>query len=213
MTSKKNNSIVPLAALITLLCFAACTPSIIKEPKSYMEYLADPSNGLVKERTVAGIKYKVKYLPSEYLVYKTLGSVKFSKAQRDSVLKQYDNSVSFLLNIGPAENESFDITRVGVADYEEFMERIERMSFESQEWITVRSNNKEYKPGIARMENINALEKSRNIIVVFSTEKNTGNDIRKDDMCFTYNDELFNTGTNKFIFKKSDIEKLPEFEF
>ncbi|MEO6302755.1 MAG: hypothetical protein ABIP51_06250, partial [Bacteroidia bacterium] len=72
---------------------------------------------------------------------------------------------------------------------------------------------KEYKPSIVRMENLNALERSRNFIVVFSSESNSPNDLRKNDMLFVYNDELFNTGVNNFIFKAEQINSIPKFKF
>jgi hypothetical protein len=197
-----------------LLLLISCKPSEIKDSKAYFSYLANPENGLVKEKTVAGVKYKLKYLPQDYLAYTTLfKNTNNTSKEKDSVIKLYDNSVTFMLTVGPDENENFDITRLGVSDYKEFAERIEALSFHLQESINLNVNNNTYKPVIARMENINALEKSRNFMIVFNSEKNTQKDLRNSEMCFSYHDQLFNTGTNKFIFKTSDIKAIPVFKF
>ncbi len=136
-----------------------------------------------------------------------------TQTQKDSIIKSFNNSVTFILNIGPAEGENFDITQLGVANYQEFAQRIEQMAFKANEWINLKVGDTEHKPSIVRLENINALEHSRNFIVVFSSEKNSEKDLRKKDMCFIYNDEMFNTGVNKFVFNSSDINNIPQFVF
>lgn len=201
-----------LFSLLAVLGFSGCQPSEIKNPKDYFVYLSDPKNGLIKEKSIAGITYRIKYLPTEYLAYNASRNMICSANTRDSLIKSYDNSLTFLVNIGPAKEEDFDITRVGVSNYEEFAQRIEEMAFNAQEWMFLKSGDKEYKPLIVRMENINAQDNSRNFMVVFSATSGT-NQLRKNDLCFSYQDELFNTGTNKFIFKSKDISALPEFKF
>jgi hypothetical protein len=199
-------------AFLLILC--GCGTNTVSDKKEYLSYLANPENGLIKEKNVAGIKYKLKYLPEDYQVFNTMKvSEKLNERQIDSVRKAYANSVTFLLNIGPDENENFDITRVGISTYEEFADRIEQMAFGAQEWISIKIKDKEYHPDIVKLENINALEKSRNFIVVFSSEKNSEKDLRKNDMCFQYSDEMFDTGVNKFVFRAEDIGSIPEFKF
>jgi hypothetical protein len=195
-----------------VLC--SCRPKTISDPKVYLSYLADKSNGLSKEKTIAGITFKVKYLPAAYLAYNLIKEeAGISAGRKDSILRTYDNSVTFLLNIGPANGEAFDITRVGLNSYAEFAQRLEQMAFDAQNWISVGTDSAEQKPVIVRLENINALENSRNFIVVFNSEKDTKKDLRKTDLCFMYHDELFTTGTSKFIFKADDIQALPTFKF
>lgn len=204
--------------LITLAGFilitSSCQQHVISDKKQYFNYLSDPINGLVKEKSTGNIKIKVKYLTSDYLAFNTVNaSAETSYKTKDSVKKMYDNSITFLLNIGPADNESFDITRLGVDSYEDFAKRIEDMAFGASEWMSLTSNNVEYKPVITKLESVNAIENSRNFIVVFNSEKNTKQDLRNHDLCFTYADEIFHSGINKFIFKTSDLNRLPEFNF
>lgn len=210
-----NNKYMHLLLLLSFgMGLLSCRQGSISEPKEYLSYLADPENGLVKEKSVAGMKIKVKYLPEDYLVYNMVKEVPNLKdSYRDSIAGTYKHSLTFMINIGPDENEEFDVTRVGVENYQEFAERIEEMSFNAQNWISVNVDNREYHPVIARLENINALEKSRNFIVVFNSTKGSSNDLAKNDICLSYDDELFNTGMSKFIFKAEDLKKLPAFTF
>lgn len=212
MTSQKIVffSLVLLSALIAGSCG---TRERTYAYRAYMEYLADPENGLCKEKSIAGLKYKVKYLPGQYLAYNTLKNTVWDEKQRDSLIKIYSNSLCFLINIGPAEGESFDITRLGVSDYETFAERIEKMAFDAPEWIGLRVNQKIFAPSIVRLENINALERSRNFVVVFANKDGSIGELLNNDLCLSYTDELFHTGINNFLFEAKHFRQLPELKF
>lgn len=201
----KSKAIIFL--VLSVLC--ACKPSVL-DYKSYMAYLANKDNGLTKENAAAGIKLKVKYLPLDYQVYNAIKSLDAgSKETESSIRKSYENSLTFLFTLGPDDDESFSITRLGVKNYEEFAQRIETMSFGMKEFITLRVKDKEYKPDLAQMESINSLEQSKSIIVVFNAVDSTGAKIMNDDLTFVYSDEIFNTGISRFDFKLADIKGLP----
>jgi hypothetical protein len=191
----------------------ACHPSVIYEPRRYVNYLMDPDNGLIKEKSIAGVKIRVRYLPSEYIAYTILKGKPGSQAFKDSVRSVYENSVTFLMTIGPDDTESFDITRVGISNYGEYTDRMEEMLFYMQQRIQLLSQDSAHRPSITRMENINAQANSRDFIVVFGSDRQSESDLRKNDMCFIYNDELFDTGINKFLFRERNIRALPEFKF
>lgn len=201
--------------LLAAVAMAGCRPKQIDSAQHYYAWLADPENGLVKEKSVAGVHYRIKYLPTEYLAYTALaGKSQASATERDSVLKQYAHSMTFLLNIGPDKGEEFDVTRVEVKDYEDFMERVDQLAFHMQDWISLENNGREQRPALARMENLNAPERSRNFIVVFDVAPGAAaaGDPSKE-LCFTYHDGIFNTGTNKFLFDKDDLNDIPQFNF
>lgn len=204
------------ALLCAAICLmpAGCQRVTALPPQAYLAYLADPDHGLVKECTVAGIRYRVKYLPTDYLAFnQTDKSARIPAGIKDSLRRDFENSLTFLLNISPSEAESPDITRLGVSNYQQFAARLEEMVFHAQEWLSLNAEGEVLQPAITRMENINAMEKSRNFIVVFSSEAGGDKDLRKKDLCLTYRDELFDTGTNKFLFKKTDLQALPALEF
>lgn len=202
-------------SILALFSLTRCGPKVITDYRAYLKYLADKENGLVKEKTVAGITYRLKHLPSEYILYSSISDInQKSKHQKDSLRRVNANSVTFLLNVG-LENTTLktDITRLDVSSYSEFANRIEKMAFKAQEWIKLKVKDKEFSPSIVRLETLNSVETSRNFLVVFNAEKNTPYEILKNDICFIYEDELFDTGVNKFLFNKSDFENFPLFVF
>tara|TARA_R110000782_G_scaffold5853_3_gene20219 strand:+ start:4891 stop:5442 length:552 start_codon:yes stop_codon:yes gene_type:complete len=179
-----------------------------------MEYLAEKDNGLVKEKSIGGIQLKVKYLPNDYLVYNDIKQNKQkTKGLVDSVKLTYANSITFMMVIGPDKNESFDITRVGVDNYEEFAQRIEEINFNMMQYVKLQVNNEEYSPELYQMESTYGLEQSRKFLFVFKAKDEKSNTILKDDFQFVYADEMFNTGINKFQFKHSDVNAIPQFNF
>lgn len=208
-----KKTVIKYTSLILVILCIGCNPKYMEDPKSYIAFLNDPKNGLVKEKTIAGIKFKLRYIPTGLTAYNQLKNLQASEMIKDSIKKSYDNSLTFILNIGPADDEKFDITRVDISNYRQFADRIEQLSFQTQEYISLSCGDSLYKPSITKIENINAPENGRNFIVVFDSEKNTAKDLRKHDLCFIYKDEMFSTGVNKFMFTASDINAVPELKF
>jgi len=203
-----------LYALMAIASFISCSKTVISDKKEYLSYLANPENGLTIEKVVTGLKMKIRYMPEDYLVYNNVKEmVNCTSRYKDSIAETYHHSLTFMVNIGPDENENFDLTRLGISSYGEFAERIEEMTFNSQNWFALTSGGKLYTPVLTKMENVNALEKSRDFIVVFNSTLNSPNDITKNDMIFIYTDDLFHTGVHKFQFNTEDIKKLPKFKF
>jgi hypothetical protein len=209
-----KNNLKLIQLLVLLLLLSACRKSVL-DHKEYMKFMADKNNGLVKEASAGGVKVKVKHLPLDYLVYNAVKSndTMVSEEQVADIKKSYESSITFMLTLGPDDNESFHITRVGISSYEEFAERIETMSFHMKDYITLKIGDKEYKPDLTQMESINSPERSKSIIVVFKSVDEAGKSIVTDDLVFIYNDELFFTGINKFKFLRSDLVDLPELKF
>lgn len=210
---KVGISIKQLMSVLLMVVCCSCNNSISNH-KAYMIYMADKGNGLIKDKSIGGIKLRVKYLPVDYLVYNSIENIESARVTMiDSIKKSFNNSITFMLTIGPDENESFDITKVGVSDYKQFAQRVEEMSFNMAEYITLTIKDKEYKPDLAQMENINGPEQSRNIILVFKAKDENNKEVMTDDMYFTFNDELFATGINKFKFQMDDILSVPKLKY
>lgn len=202
MKKSFNNILLILVASVLFNCSNKRSFNDVTE---LTKYINNTDNGLFKEKTIGVVNYKLKYLPTEYLVHKQLNTNSKSSLI-DSLNKEYKNSITFLLSIGPSDDQSFDITKYGVSNYQEFAALIEKMCFRANELIYIQDQSgKEHKPAIVQMENINALEKHRNLMVVFHNDSYFA-----DDFSFVFNDELFSTGINKFLFRSKDINDVPK---
>jgi hypothetical protein len=205
----KNRVIV----FLVIFAITSCRKSSL-DYTSYMNYLADKKNGLVKENAVNGVKVRVKYLPEAYLVYNAVkSSIEAKDTNQTEIANSYANSLTFMLTIGPDEGQQFNITRLNINSYEEFAERIQVMSFEMGSYLKLKIKEKEYSPELVQLETINGPERSKNFIVVFKALDESGKKMMTDDLYFVYEDELFYTGTSKFKFRLSDIESLPQLAY
>jgi len=208
-----ENKLRYILLIVVTIAIGGCKKSI-NNFSDYMKYMSEEENGLVKKKSVGGIQMMVKYLPNDYLVYNELKNDQILTAGKiDSVRKTYANSITFMMVIGPSKDESFDITRVGVADYEEFAQRLEQMNFSMGQFVNLKIGETTYIPELAQMESTYGLEQNRKILFVFNAVNDAGNKILMDDVQFVYVDELFNIGINKFKFSKEDLTDLPAFKF
>jgi len=209
-----NNRIGKKIILFSVFTMLLACNNSTTDFKEYLHYLSNKENGLIKEKTVSGINLKVKYLPTNYLVYNELkNEVNPTIEVIEETKNEYKNSVTFMMILGPDKGESFDITRVSISNYQEFAQRIEKMNFSMTDFVKLRINEQEYTPELAQMESTYGLEQHRKILFVFKAIDAEGNKILTEDVQFVYNDELFHTGTNKFKFKLNDIQEIPELQF
>ncbi len=202
--NKLNTTYRFTAITFLLFVFTECNHSI-DNYKEYVQYIGAEENGVNKIKTTSGLKIGVKYLPKDYLVHRELKQSK--ELDKDHLYKAYEHSLTFMFTFSPDEGKAFDVTKVGVSNYDEFAERIENMNFNFSQYITLETEETEIIPELTQMESIYGLENKRNIILVFNK-----NEI-KDDIKIVYKDELFGTGTHKFLFKKEDLLSIPKFVF
>ena len=177
--------------------------------EDYVKYIKDPEHGLAKNKTTNGIAMRVIHLPVDYQAYNELKMHKgeLVKSEIDSVKNTYASSFAFLMTIGPDEDEATDITKLGVANWEEFNQRIMEMSFNMGSMVKLKTGKSELVPEIAQLERTYGLRKSSDLLFVFNTAdlKWSGN----ENFDFVFSDELFFTGITKFRFDINDISKIP----
>jgi len=185
----------------------SCKEEIRTEAQLH-KWINNPENGLLQSKTVGGIKITAKYLPAQYLAFMEIKDItKPTSKQKDSILSQYSKSLTFLLNISPA-NQSLDIMKAGVANMEEFKERVAEMNFGISEYISLKTEKDEFSPTLLNLENVYGLKDDRNIYLVFANQTKGQNIFSSSNYDLTFQDNIFNSGISHFIFKKKDIDKL-----
>jgi hypothetical protein len=202
--------------MLFLLVLFACNTTTVNTYEEYLAWLNDSENGLTMDKKAGGIIIKVKHLPSNYLAYQDLlHQSQVNKDIVDSLINNYDKSLTFLLNIGVDGNtKKGDVMYHDVKNYEEYKKKLYNMNFDIEKNISLTINEKEYFPVLAHLENVYGLTESRNIMVVFVPEtENEQSFYDAKEIAFTYDDELFNTGISHFVFKRKNINNIPSFIF
>lgn len=193
------------------MSFWACKPSI-NSYADYLKYLNDDDNGLIKSYSKNGLKTNMKYLPEEYLIVKELHH-EGEGVSEDLVKKlktQYKSSITFLMTFRPEKGEDYDVTKIGVFNYEEFGERIMKLTFSLKEQLTLISNGEEYKPVLTQFEEIFGLRNDRNVLIVFNLSETERKDFYNNDFTIKYFDDVFQLGEANFDFNHQDILEIPK---
>ncbi len=209
--------ITNLISCLCLFLLFSCGKKEIKEPLEYTKWLADPENNLVQTRYINGIKISVKYLPPEYLAYiECKDKENVNKLVKDSLVRYYEESKTFVLNIGPDERKgqpSGDIMMSNISHYQDYKGRNFTMNFEMQDYISLEIPGASYAPVLCNLENVYGLDKSRNIFVVFADKEKKGKLNVSKELDFVFDDEIFGTGRSHFVFNKKDLNDIPHFIF
>lgn len=197
-----------------MLLASACNQSFKSEQEFY-KWLNDHDNGLITTRTTGSIKISVKYLAPEFLAYRELKQTNnYTRELKDSIVNVYKNSLTFLLAIGPDESkEDFDIMTTGVENIVEFNERVKKLNFEIGQFITLKTENGEYKPVLSTLENVYGLTNKRNIYIVFAPNEESKKLLCAQKLDLVFEDDIFLTGINHFKFDKKKLDNIPHINF
>ncbi len=214
MTIKFIYRVLILLCVLTLGCK---NNNEVHSLEDFVKWLNNQENGLCITKYINGLEIKVKYLPSVYLSYKDLSDKKMiNKHEVDSLMEYYNKSMTFLMTIGPDEREEkgSDVMFKGVKDYKEYKKRICDLNFEIENYVSINTKENTYKPVLMNLENIYGLENSRSMTFVFAPIEKGQTDIyTSEDIDFIFNDDFLGTGTNHFLFKRKDVNNIPEFIF
>lgn len=193
-------------------CFFSCDKSI-DNIKDYYKYINTPSNGLVKTKSIGAISFSMKYLPSDFYVYKTM--IKFPDVSRDSIRKEYSSSLNFVLKVAPSKESEikFDVMTETVNSLTEFQEQALTVNFELQKFIYLKIGNQQIKPVLVETENVYGLAQHRLINIVFAKDEFEELWNNEDKIDLVFNDEIYGTGKHHFLFQKSDFINVPKLEY
>ncbi len=198
--------------LVMILLVSSCGKQELTVSEFYTWH-EDEGNGYHHVKRVGDLEFDIKYLPAEYLAYQELQEEgQWTEQQMDSIMQFYENNLAFLLTIGPADDakEMFDITKVGVLNYEEFDERARNLNFGMKEHLTLAANGREWKAVLCEMENVYGLSYHRTFNIVFSPAEDLNELKELKKFKFTIDDEIFNSGKNSFAFNMENLVPVPK---
>jgi len=92
----------------------------------------------------------------------------------------------------------------------EYNERVYQLNFNLKEYLTLVAGGKRFHPVLTKLENIYGLDKRRKAMVVFSPERDSAELKNHEEYDIIFNDEIFDTGLNHFVFAGNDLNGIPE---
>lgn len=193
--------------LISLLLLWGCSSSPNDE-SSYLEWIADPDNGLIKVKQTEIFEMKVQYLPSSYRAWKEIQTQPLlSDTQKDSIHLATEESLHFIFTIALREDKaSGDVIYSGVNDKADFEQRVYTLNFGMEQYWALHTNLGEYAPVLTNMENSYSLTDYRKIHLLFAPSNTSTHFHEADQWDLVFTDEVFGTGIHHFVFFKEDWE-------
>lgn len=197
-------------AIAFLVCLGLSSCSNEATYKDYVAHINNPDNGLVKTKTIGGVKVSLRMVPSQFWAYKDIKGDK-SQRQLDSLDKLYNESYNFILSLGNTEeNKDKDIMYKELGGVEEFRERADMMNFNLGDYCWINTSSGEVHPVLSNMENTYGISKERKIHFVFGKKSEEVDLTSLDGLKVSFDDPLFGTGKTNFVFSKSDINNIPK---
>lgn len=202
---------------ITLIFFlgltlGGCEHRIQSEGELH-HWLNDETHGLIRSKTINDFTLTIKYLPKEYLILKELKSVSSSNQYLiDSLAKQYENALAFLMTIKLDEGER-DIMYEGVSNYIDYKQRVIDLNFDMGEYVYLKTPTGKCRPILSTLENSYSLVGHRSIYLLFGDCDAISTPQNQDTLDLVFEDEIFETGINHFLFKKEDLQNIPSINY
>jgi hypothetical protein len=182
----------------------------------FLQWVNDPDNELLIEKSINGFKLRMKYLPPEYLVIQEMSNeTNYSQTELDSIYGYYSKSRTFILSIShPADKGADpDILFSSSRNYSEYAGKYMALSFGLQSYIKIVSQNKTYQPVLTAMEQTTSITGGRTFYLVFADVEQTDELLNEEILDIVFDDEIFNTGISHFRFTKEDMDNIPDFKF
>lgn len=187
---------------MVLCLFSQCNESVLSV-KDYVAYMNNPKNGLVIQKEVDGVMFKLSYITPELMALNELKKVNISAKEWDEKLAEYKGMMYANLSISAVTDDHVYTTlgREGLSEDE--IDFNYNLNAES-DFMLLR-NADTVKCVLYSFSKTYGLAKTIDLALGFdaTSEDNSG------DKVVEYNAEFLNRGLLKFRFKQSDLANIP----
>ncbi len=186
----------------------SCDNTKTLDVESYLKYIVNENNGLVKQSKTNNLTMILEYKPIDYLALLEIDKFSLSMNQNtfDSLKGNYNNQLFFVLKL-QADGEN-DFLKANSNNQEDFFKRVEyyNTSFindviliQGQDTISCVSANLERNFGISPQTNIGLIFENKTI--------------RNEDFCIQIYDKEFGSSKTNFCFDKNSLTNIPNIIF
>lgn len=188
------NNNFKILLVILILISASCQKELT--PDEYSKYISDPENGLRKNQTVGDFELSVMYEPVDYLLGKSNDTRPLDEQRKE--LSSYEH---FQFRIKLREGGNILMYKETIQKNE--VTRINHFSFEAkQDFVIVSGADTNYCKLAHFSRNYN-LTPTVDITLAFDKIE------VENDWQLIYQDQQFDLGKVKFLFKEDDLRNLP----
>ena len=174
-------------------------------PADYVNYIKTATH-LNKTKSIAGVDYRLSYLPIEYMVCNELKSNSISQVDFDKSLEGFKGTEYYMLQI-EVPGTVTELAKVNLTSQQEYQERIVYLSFGMQSDIKAVNED-----GLETLCEVYHFERTYNatpystFIIGFSDDH-----LKKSkERTIVLEDNLFNNGLIKFNWSTDQLKIIPQ---
>lgn len=184
----------------------SCTAKKQSE-EQIQQYMHTPSNGLIQEDSINGIKISVQNKPVALIVAQELrGAEVVNDSIQEAVQKQFADNLYFNLNLSIGDKDPLLYS----GNLSNFSSMLQTMAFQMDQFVFLTTSDKDTIPVAdfiyPRMYGMGA---GSSIMFAFSKEKIKARGHDPEKISFHLLDFGMNTGNRKYEFEMEDIQDVP----
>lgn len=175
------------------MLFWACGKKKLSKNEMIL-FINNPENGFVAENKVNKINFKLKFEPEIYLLAK-------NEFDAENKIKPHHQ---FILNIS-VDGFNEEVFKYNLSSIKDYDNRIKYANSSLINDIILVNNNDTFLCKIHHYERSFGLNKGSNILFQFEDFNYLNGDLK-----IIYNDNIFNTGKQFFVFKEATLKNIPD---
>lgn len=173
-------------------------------PSDYVQWVNNPENGLLKEKTIPPLTIEVLYKPLAYIVANEERSNVISKEVYQGRIKELEGLQYYTLKLGIMD-ENLNVTNYEVTNNAEQQERLSYLSFSMQRDIKLIDGKDTLPCKLFHFERSYDLSSTRTFVLAFDQLETNQNQSKTLILDLPY----FKTGPIKLNYKTADLEAIP----
>lgn len=190
--------------ILVFIGLVACNKKAV-DAETYIQFVNNPENGLLKNIEVGDFKIEVQLRPVEYVVIQELGAENLLKEDFETRVKD-NNQEYFLLRIGSKDSKS-DALSNGITAQNEYLERIGYLIANIDKDIYLIEGDDTLRCAMHHFERSYHLTSYHNILLVFDRSISKGK--KGQDQLFVYDDAILGIGKLNIKFESKAINNIP----
>jgi len=173
-------------------------------PKEYLNWIENPENGFIQEKTINEFTYLALFKPKSYLSLIDLGNIEvIDKKKFIATTESYTGMDYFTFKI-TCNQTNEELLRYKSGSQEEYFNRLEYFSFKAQNDFYILNGKDTSKCELLHFERSFGLAPILTFVLGFPEVKN-----KMEDKTLVFEDKIFKNGTVKLMFPKEMLDKEP----
>jgi len=197
---KGTNVLLLLISFLLIGCGKEQMP-----PSEYVQWINNPENGIVKEKTIHPLTVELLYKTIDYVIANEFRSDAIPVDAYNQKAAELEGMQYYTLKLGIVD-ERFDVTNYEVEDEAQQQDRLSYLSFAMQKAIKLVEGKDTLACKLYHFERSYDLSPKRTFVLGFDAKEAN----KTKDKTFILDLPFFRTGPIKINYKQTDLEQIPD---